>query len=163
MTMFDYTVLTILIVSVILGLMRGFAREVLSLAGWLVAFYVAKTYTQQLLPMMPADMPTESLRVLATFLVLFFATLLITTLLGIALSAIFKTIGLGWVNRLLGVVFGVIRGIVVVGIVVFLAGLTDIPKDVRWRNAMLSAPTEAFVVSMLPYLPSNIAQYVNYD
>ncbi len=163
MTSFDYAVLTIVGLSVILSVMRGLLREVLAILGWVAAFYVAKTYTHQLLPMMPADIPTEPLRILAAFLVLFLATLLVASLLAIALSAIFKKIGLGWLNRLLGAAFGVVRGLLIVCILVFLAGLTNIPKDTRWRNAMFSAPLEALVASILPWVPVSIAQHVKYD
>jgi len=163
MTIFDYAVLTIIGLSIIFSVMRGMVREVLAILGWVAAFYVGRTYTGQLLPMMPADIPSESLRVLAAFLVLFLATLLLTSLLAIAISAIFKKIGLGWLNRLLGAVFGVFRGLLIVCVVVFLAGLTDLPKDSRWKNAMFSAPIEALVVSMLPWIPENIAKHVKYD
>lgn len=163
MTVFDYAVLTIIGLSVIFSVMRGMVREVLSLLGWFAAFYVGRTYTHQLMPMIPADIPSESLRVLAAFLVLFLATLLLVSLLGIALSAIIKKIGLGWLDRLLGVMFGVIRGMFIVCVVVFLAGLTGAPKDARWRNAMFSAPIEALVISLLPWIPDDIAKHVKYD
>jgi len=163
MTIFDYAVLTIIGLSVIFSVMRGAVREVLAIAGWVAAFYVARTYTSELLPMMPADIPSESLRIVAAFLVLFLATLLLTTLLAIAISAVFKKVGLGWLNRLLGALFGMLRGLLIVCVVVFLAGLTDIPKDARWRNAMFSAPIEALVVNMLPWVPEGIAKHVKYD
>lgn len=163
MTSFDYIVLAIIGLSIILSVMRGFFREALAILGWIAAFVVAKTYVNQILPMMPENIPTESLRILAAFLVLFLATLLVSSLLAIALSAIFKKIGLGWLNRLLGAVFGLARGMLIVCIVVFLAGLTDLPNDARWRNAMFSAPIEALVISLLPWLPISIAKHVKYD
>jgi len=163
MTSFDYIVLSIVGLSVVLSVMRGLVREVLAIMGWLAAFYVARTYASQILPMMPANIPTEPLRVLAAFLVLFLATLLVVSLLAIALTAIFKTIGLGWINRLLGAIFGLARGVLIVCIVVFLAGLTNLPKDTSWRNAMFSAPIEAMVISMLPWIPISMAQHVKYD
>lgn len=163
MTSFDYVVLAIIGLSIILSVMRGFLREVLAILGWVAAFVTAKTYANQILPMMPEDIPTESLRILAAFLVLFFATLLVATLLAIALSSVFKKMGLGWLNRLLGAFFGLARGILIVCIVVFLAGLTELPNDARWRNAMFSAPLEALVISMLPWMPINIAKHVKYD
>jgi membrane protein required for colicin V production len=46
---------------------------------------------------------------------------------------------------------------------VFLAGLTSLPKDARWRNAMFSSPLEALVISVLPWLPRDIAKHVKYD
>jgi len=163
MTIFDYIVLIIIGLSVILSVMRGMIREVLAIVGLVAALYVGVTYTNQLLPMMPIDIPNDALRVLAAFLVLFLATLLLATLLGIALSAIFKKAGLGWLNRFLGALFGVARGLLIVCVIVFLAGLTDIPKDSRWRNAMFSAPIEALVLSLLPWVPESIAKHVKYD
>ncbi|MDP3086661.1 MAG: CvpA family protein [Methylotenera sp.] len=163
MTIFDYIVLIIIGLSVILSVMRGMIREVLAIVGLVAAFYVGVTYTNQLLPMMPIDIPNDALRILAAFLVLFLATLLLATLLGIALSAIFKKAGLGWLNRFLGALFGVARGLLIVCVIVFLAGLTDIPKDSRWRNAMFSAPIEALVLSLLPWVPESIAKHVKYD
>ncbi len=163
MTSFDYVALAIIGLSIILSVMRGFFREALAILGWIAAFVTAKTYASQILPMMPEDIPTESLRILAAFLVLFFATLLVATLLAIALSSVFKKMGLGWLNRLLGAFFGLARGILIVCIVVFLAGLTELPNDARWRNAMFSAPLEALVISMLPWVPISIAKHVKYD
>lgn len=163
MTIFDYIVLIIIGLSVILSVMRGVVREVLAIVGLVAAFYVGVTYTNQLLPMMPVDIPNDALRVLAAFLVLFLATLLLATLLGIALSAIFKKAGLGWLNRFLGALFGVARGLLIVCVIVFLAGLTDIPKDPRWRNAMFSAPIEALVANLLPWVPESIRKQVKYD
>jgi membrane protein required for colicin V production len=163
MTSFDYVALTIIGLSVMLSVMRGFLREVLAILGWIAAFYVAKTYAIQLLPMMPVDIPTEPLRILAAFLVLFLATLLVASLLAIALSTLFKKIGQSWFNRLLGAVFGLARGLLIVCVLVLLAGLTNMPKDARWRNAMFSAPVEALVISMLPWLPISIAKHVKYD
>ncbi|MEK9826324.1 MAG: CvpA family protein, partial [Methylotenera sp.] len=81
MTAFDYTVLAILGLSIIFSVMRGLVKEVLSILAWFVAFYVGRTYTDQMLPLMPTDIPSESLRTLAAFLVLFLATLLLATLL----------------------------------------------------------------------------------
>ena len=163
MTVFDYIVLTVLGLSVILSVMRGLVKEVLSILAWFVAFYVGRTYTDQMLPLIPDDIPSESLRTLAAFLVLFLATLLVATLLAIAISAVFKKIGLGWLNRMLGAMFGAFRGMLIVCILVLLAGMTEIPKDARWKNAMFSAPIEALVVSTLPWLPDGISKYVKYD
>ncbi len=163
MTVFDYTVLIIIGLSVVFSVMRGLVKEVLGILGWVAAFYIGRTYTEQLLPMMPADIPSDSLKVLAAFLVLFLATLLVASLLAIAVSAIFKKIGLGWLNRVLGALFGFLKGILIVCILVFLAGLTELPKDSRWKNAMFSAPIEALVLSMLPWLPQDLAKHVKYD
>lgn len=163
MTVFDYVVLVIMGLSVLLSILRGFVREALALVSWLVAFFVAKLYTLELAPLLPQSIPSQSLRILAAFLILFLATLLICSLLAIALSQVFKRVGLGWMDRGLGALFGLARGIVIVGVLVLLGGLTTLPKDVRWRNAMFSAPLEAMVISLLPWFPTDIAKHVKYD
>lgn len=163
MTTFDYIVLAIVGVSVLMSLLRGFVREFIALISWVVAFFVAREYSLQLLPMLPADIPTDTLKTLAAFLILFLATLLLCTLLGIALSQLIKKIGLGMVDRAIGGVFGFVRGVVVVCILVLLAGFTTIPQDQRWRDAMFSAPLEYIVMAVLPWMPEGIAKHVKYD
>lgn len=163
MTSFDYAVLAIVGLSILLSMMRGFVREILSLASWVAAFFVAKIYTLELAPLLPQAIPSQSLRLLAAFLILFLATLLITSLLAIALSQLFKHLGLSWLDRFLGAFFGVARGLVIVCVLVLLAGLTSLPQDVRWRNAMFSAPLEAMVMSVLSWFPRDIAKHVKYD
>jgi membrane protein required for colicin V production len=164
MTSFDYTVLIIIGACIIMSMMRGAMREMLSIVGWLAALYVAKTYSTQLVPLLPQDIPTDSLSLLAAFLILFLGVLLVVSLLSIALSSILKKIGLSWLNRFFGALFGFAKGLLIVFILVFLAGLTNIPKDINWTNAMFSSPLEALVKTALPFImPQKVVQYVKYD
>lgn len=163
MTGFDYAILAIIGVSLLLGIMRGFVKELLSLAGWIVAFVVARTYAIEIIHLLPKDIPTAALKTLAAFLSLFLATLLMFSLFKIVITKIVKKIGLGWLDVMLGGFFGFSRGLIVVSVLVLLAGMTNIPKDPTWKNAMFSAPLEALVRSALPLLPEKISQYVKYD
>jgi len=163
LTSFDYTVLIIIGISIVVSMMRGAVREVLAIVGWIAAIYVARTYASQLVPLLPQDIPTEPLKVLAAFVILMLGVLLVANLLSIALSSIIKKIGLNWLNRFVGVLFGLARGLLIVCVLVFLAGLTSFPKDARWTNAMFSSPLEVLVKSMLPWLPPSVAKHVNFD
>lgn len=163
MTSFDYTVLIIIGISIVVSMMRGAVREVLAIAGWVAALYVAKTYAGQLVPLLPQDIPSEPLKVLAAFIILLLGVLLVCSLLSIALSSLIKKIGLNWLNRFAGALFGLARGLLIVCILVFLAGLTSIPRDARWTNAMFSPPLEVLVKSAFPWLPPNVTKYVKYD
>ena len=135
----------------------------LALAGWLAAIYVAKAYATQLIPLLPADIPTEALKILAAHIIVFFGVLLVASLLTIALSSLIKKIGLNWLNRGIGAVFGFARGLLIVCVLVFLAGLTSLPKDARWTNAMFSSPLEALVKTTLPFVPKVVANHIKYD
>ncbi len=163
MTSFDYVFLAIIGLSVLISIMRGFIREVLSLAGWVIAFVVARTYCLELAQMLPEAIPGEPLRLLAAFLILFLAVLLVTSLLTIALSMLFRQVGLDWLDRMLGALFGLARGGIIAIVLVLIGGLTNLPQDPRWRNAMFSAPLEAVVMSMLMWFPADIAKHVKYD
>ncbi|MFM9836576.1 MAG: CvpA family protein [Methylophilaceae bacterium] len=163
MTSFDYIALLIIGISIVMSMMRGAVREVLAIAGWIAALYVARTYASQLVPLLPPDIPTEPLKVLAAFIILMLGVLLVASLLSIALSSIIKKIGLNWLNRGVGGLFGLARGLLIVCVLVFLAGLTSLPKDDRWTNAMFSAPLEVLVKSMLPWLPQSVTRHVKYD
>lgn len=163
MTGFDYVVLGIVGLSVLLSIMRGFVREILALASWVIAFIVARLYATDLIPLLPEAIPNDALKMLAAFLMVFLTTLLLCSLLAIALSQLFKKAGLGFLDRGLGAVFGALRGVLVVCLLVLLAGFTALPKEPLWRNAMFAAPLEALVVMLLPWMPDDIAKHVKYD
>lgn len=163
MTSFDYAVLLIMGVSVLLSVMRGMVREILALLAWLAAFWVANAYTGQLVPMLPAAIPNESLRYLAAFAILFLATLLVASLMTIALSEVIKTLGLKPADRMLGALFGLARGMLIVLVIVLAAGMTSLPHQPFWRNAMFSAPLEAVAQKALKWLPEDLAKRINYE
>lgn len=163
MTVFDYAVLGIIGVSVLLSLLRGFIREFLGLASWVVAAFAAKVYAVQVALMLPASIPTQSLRMVAGFAIVFLGILLLASLLAIAVSELFKQVGLGWLDRGLGAFFGLARGLLIVGVLVLLGGMTSMPQDARWRNAMFSAPMEAMVVAVKPWLPPEMTKHIKFD
>jgi len=163
MTTFDYAVFIIIGISIVVSMMRGAVRELLAIIGWIVAIYVAKTYATQLVPLLPAAIPTESLKILAAHIIVFFGVLLVASLLIIALSSLIKKIGLNWLNRGVGAVLGFARGLLIVCVLVFLAGLTSLPKEASWTNAMFSSPLEALIKSMLSFVPQVVAKHVRYE
>lgn len=146
-----------------LSLLRGFVREFVGLASWVVAAFAAKIYAVQVALMLPASIPNQGLRMVAGFAIVFLGILLLASLLAIAISELFKQAGLGWVDRGLGAMFGLARGLLIVGVLVLLGGMTSLPQDPRWRNAMFSAPMEAMVVAVKPWLPQDMTKHIKYD
>lgn len=162
MTLFDYAVLLIVGISVLLSLIRGLVREMLALLAWLVAFAVASLFAAQAAPLIGGLIPSAQLRMLAAFLALFLVTLIAMSLLAIVLSKLVSAAGLGLLDRGLGVVFGLARGLVIVMVAVLAAGLTPAPRQPEWRNAAFSAPLEAAAVSIKPWLPEELSQRIKY-
>ncbi len=162
MTWFDYAVIAIVGISVLLSIVHGFVREILSLASWVVAFLAAQIYATDVAPLLPAAIANPSMRLLVGFLSVFLAVLIAMTLLAMALSRLIKTVGLGFADRALGGIFGLVRGLTIVVIAVLLAGMTSLPRQSEWRHAMLSAPLVTLADLIKVWLPNDLAKHINY-
>ena len=163
MTAFDYAVLLIVGASILLSVMRGLVREVLALLAWVAAFWLATAYTVDIARLLPAAVPTQSVRLLAAFVILFLGALLLMSLVSMSIAELVKNLGLGVMDKTLGGVFGLLRGLLVVMILVLLAGLTALPRQGFWRSAMFSAPLEALALSVKPWLPDEFAKRISYE
>ena len=163
MTLFDYAVLTVISVSVFLSVMRGFVREVMALAGWIGAFLAAVMLTGTVSDWIAPSIADERLRALTAFAGVFFATLLAAGMLALAFSRLVKKAGLGLEDRVLGGVFGLARGLLIVVLLVLVAGVTKLPKQPAWNNALLSPPLEALAGEIRPWLPRGLSRYISYD
>ena len=163
MTLFDYAVLLIIGLSILLSVMRGFMREVLALLAWVLAFWLAALYAGELAPLLPKGIPTQQLRMLAAYALVFFLVFVVMSLLSITVGQVLKVLGIGPLDRLLGAVFGFARGMVIVLALVVAAGLTSLPKEAFWRNATFSAPLEAVVSAIKPWLPEALSKELKYE
>jgi len=162
-TIFDYLVLLILACSVIIGTLRGLVREVLSLAGWIVALVVANMYGEALSTMLPDVVPGELTRLIVAFVALFIGTRLLMALVAKTLSELVKATGLTMLDRTLGSIFGVARGVLLVVAVALLCGTTSIPQQPFWKEARFSPWVEQGAQAVLPYLPEKLAEHVNFS
>ena len=163
MTLFDHTVLTVTGFSVLLGLLRGFTREVIALASWALAFLAASIYGSDAAALLARQIPDDSWRVLAAVAAVFFVVLIVMSLIALMMSKLIKSAGLGFEDRLLGGLFGLARGLLVVLVFVLLSGLTALPRQTVWKDAMLAAPLEKLAVMVKQWLPQDWAKYISYE
>jgi membrane protein required for colicin V production len=161
-TIFDYLVLFVLLSSVVISTMRGLVKEILSLLGWVVAFVVANAYGAALAPMLPSMIPGEAVRLMVAFVALFIGVRILMGLLTLAVDAAVKASGLSLADRGLGGLFGLARGIVIVLFAVILCGMTSIPQQAFWKNALLSPMAESGARTVKPFLPAAFAQHVQF-
>jgi len=162
MTLIDYVVLAIVGFSVLLSVLRGLVRELLSLAGWVIAFVVARLFGGDLAALMPEEIPGEELRWLAGFVTLFLAVLLTMSLVAVAVSQLVKSAGLSVEDRVLGALFGLARGMAVVIVLALVAGTTALPKQPVWREAALCPLLEFVALGVKGWLPPALAQHIKY-
>ncbi|MHB8667378.1 MAG: CvpA family protein [Burkholderiales bacterium] len=161
MTWFDYLVIAILAVSVLLAVYRGAVREITALAGWVAALILSGMFAQQLAQWLPASL-SHMLRAVIAYLVIFLVVLLLSGLIGLVLAKVFRAAGLGFTDRAIGAMFGLVRGAVIVFVLVMFAGMTGLPKEPFWREAALSGPVETAVLAVKPALPKDLAQRIRY-
>ncbi|SEO74001.1 CvpA family protein [Nitrosovibrio sp. Nv6] len=162
LTIFDYSVLAILVLSILLSVVRGVVREILSLAGWVVAFMVANSFAAGFAPLLPSSVAGESLRLLLAFSALFLSSLLAMGLITMLMSALVKTVGLGFTDRFIGSLFGFARGLLVVLLMVLAAGFTALPQEPFWKKAVLSKPLETAAMMVIPWLPQDLSSRISY-
>jgi len=161
-TIFDYVVLFVLITSVVISTLRGLVKEILSLLGWIVAFVVANAYSAALAPLLPEVIPGDTARLIVAFIALFLGVRILMGLLSMAIGALVEATGLGLADRGLGGLFGLARGIVIVLAGVILCGMTEIPQQPLWQQALLSPIAETGARTVKPFLPPAMAEHVNF-
>jgi membrane protein required for colicin V production len=132
----DWALIAIVLVSALVGVMRGFVRECVSLAVWFVAIVVSMSFSDRASVMLTEYIGTGSLRYVVAFAALFIVTMIAGNLFGYVLGAMVKGIGLSGPDRLLGVCFGVGRGLLIVMvIVIFLPRLIPVDSDLWWKQS----------------------------
>jgi len=160
MTIFDYSVLFILIVSVIISTMRGIVKEILSLAAWIFAFIIANAYAAKIAPYFPLN--EQSYRLIVAYISLFIGVHLLMWLISKLIEGLLEASGLKLVDRGLGSLFGVARGCVIIMALMLVCGMTRLPQQPFWRQALLRPVIESAAMTIKPYLPGAFARYVRF-
>ncbi|RJG07983.1 CvpA family protein [Noviherbaspirillum cavernae] len=162
MTIFDYLVLFVLICSIVISTLRGLVKEILSLLSWVVSFVVANAYSESLAKLLPDMIPGGTTRLIVAFIALFIGVRLLMALLMMAVDALVKAGGLTVADRGLGGLFGLARGMVIVLAMVLICGMTAIPQQSFWKDALLSPLAETAALTAKPFLPGDFARHVRF-
>jgi membrane protein required for colicin V production len=162
MTWVDYTVITVLVVSVAWGAWRGLVHEVFSLAGWIMAFLVGNLFAAPLAELLPAAMRPE-LRVVVAFVLLFVGTLVIAALMAALITRFVTVSVLHSLNRWLGALFGLLRGLLIVIVLAMVAGMTSLPRREPWTHSATGYSLAQTVIQLRPWLPPAFAQRLKYN
>jgi membrane protein required for colicin V production len=163
MTWVEYAVAGVLAISIAWGVWRGFMREIISLAGWVLAFLAANAAAGPLGEALPTSISSPEVRVLIAYLVVFVFTLSIATLVGMLLARLLKAAGLGGLDRTLGGLFGVARGLVFLVAFTILAGLSSLPRQALWKESVVAGMLTRTVLQLKPWLPPRLADRLRYD
>jgi membrane protein required for colicin V production len=141
MNVADIVILAVLLVSVLIGLVRGLVGEVLSLARWIAAFWIAAVFGAQAGELYGAWLNEPAERVVAGSITCFLGVLIVGGLIAWAVRRLVKYSGLGLGDSFLGMAFGLARGLLLVTFVVLMLGFTPVPREAAWyrRSTLLPA------------------------
>ncbi len=158
----DYAILGILLISSFISLVRGFVKEALSLAGWILAFWISLSFAVPLSKLLAASMEDPTLRLILAFGALFILTLIVSAVINFFASRLVQRTGLTGTDRFLGVIFGFLRGALLVSVLVLLAGLTTLPKEPWWDDSFLLFRFQAIAMWIRELLPADVAASFNF-
>ena len=160
LTAVDWVLLAVLGLSMLLGLWRGLVQEVLSLAGWVAAFFVAQIYAPQAAAWLPMEGSSQMLRYAAGFVAVFIAVLIATVLVSFVIKKLVSAVGLGPLDRLLGSLFGLLRGLVILLAVTVVVGMTPMRESEAWQHAQGAQWLQQFLHVLKPVLPADFGKYL---
>jgi membrane protein required for colicin V production len=158
----DLLILGIISLSAVISLIRGFVREAFSLAVWVLAFWVSWSFFRDLEVPLRAWIGSPTVRLGIAFAALMIVTLVIGGLVNYLIIQLVERTGMSGTDRLIGMVFGAARGVLLVAALVLLAGLTTLPEEAWWVHSTLVGYFEELAFWLRDLLPPEIADRFRY-
>jgi membrane protein required for colicin V production len=163
MTVLDWSVIGVVVASMLIAFARGITRELIALLAWVVGFFAAVAFSPLVGAMLPEFGGHPVVRYLIAFVAILLVALLLGALIAWPLRSVIRRAGLGFVDRFLGAVFGIARGVVLVLVFVLFAGLTTLPRLNWWQNSALAPMLVVGAMALAPWLPSEWARRLDYS
>lgn len=158
----DYAILGIVALSAVIGLFRGFTREAIGLATWVLAFMVAYKLAEPISGLLAELISARSVRLAVAFGGLFIIVLIIGAIANYSVSKLVTQTGFAGTDRALGSVFGVLRGVAVLVLLVLLAGITAVPRDQWWQDSIFIPHLEEGAIWARNWLPEDLAEEIDF-
>ncbi|GIX33213.1 MAG: hypothetical protein KatS3mg125_1169 [Lysobacterales bacterium] len=155
MNLADWLILAVLVVSMLIGFVRGFIAEAVALLSWVAAVVGALHLGPWVADAFAAEIALPSARLILGYALVFFALLIAGTLAGWLLRHLAHSSGLSGTDRLLGLLFGLARGVAIAALAVFLAAFTPLARDPWWQQSRLIPPLERIARWMAGFLPAS--------
>ncbi len=152
----DFIIIGIVALSVIISLLRGFIREALSLATWIIAAYLAYTLSSSTGLLLSDYISSAATRSGVAFVGIFLAIIIVGAIVNFFIGRLISVSGLGLVDRLLGVVFGVLRGVLMIALVILMFQASSLTERQWWRHSQLIPVIEPISHQMQELFPKDV-------
>ena len=152
--------LAVLLVSVLVGAWRGVVCEVLSVLSWVAAFVLAQWFAAEVGARLPMESASETARYVAGFAMVFIVTLVVCTLLITLLKKLVSAVGLRPIDRALGAVFGLARGVLLLLLVVLAVSRSPLQRHAAWQASVSIKVLGSVAKIVTPMLPAEVTRYL---
>lgn len=156
----DWALLAVLLASVLVGLVRGLAFEVMSLLGWVAAYIAAQTASPMLAPHLPVGAPGSALNQGAAFAITFLSALIVWMLMARLIRLLIHATPLTLIDRTLGGVFGLVRALVLLLAVATVVSFTPAVRAAPWQASHGAALLGVLLSGIKPALPPAVARHL---
>lgn len=156
----DLAMLGMMLVSLLVGLWRGFVFEVLALAGWVVGFFVAQWYAAGLAPLLPVGEPGSPLRLGVAFALVFLGAAIAWGLMAKVVRMLVRATPLSVPDRLLGAGFGILRGGVLILVLATIVSYTPAAQSTQWKESNCALWSGEALRALRPVLPAEIVNWL---
>ncbi|GLQ30930.1 CvpA family protein [Litoribrevibacter albus] len=137
MNWLDIVIISVIVVSALISLKRGFVKELLSLITWVAAILIARIYAYDFSHYLSDFANNGKSALVLAFFVLFIGTLVVGSLINFIVSQFVHAVGLSMMDRFLGMAFGVIRGALIVVVGIGLMSLTAFTDGPAWQSSVI--------------------------
>ena len=156
----DGLLLFVLLLSAVVGMWRGLVYEVLSLMVWVAAFLLAQAYAGDVARLLPLDGLSAALRIAVAFVLVFVASAFAGGFVAWLVKKMVAAVGLRPIDRVLGGVFGLLRGAVVLLAVAVAVGMTPLQSQQAWQTSAVAQVLGDSLQALRPLLPEPVARYL---
>lgn len=156
----DWSLLTVLLLSALLGLWRGLVYEVISVAGWVAAFVLAQAYAAEAAAWLPLENFAAPLQLAVGFAVVFMAAAFAGGLVAWVVKKLVDSVGLRPVDRVLGGGFGLARGAVMLLGLAVVVSMTPLQQAADWQASRGAGVLSGTLHEVKPLLPDAVARYL---
>lgn len=159
----DWLIIIVIVLSMLVGLFRGLVHEVLSLLAWVLAGYISFILTSKSLTLLPGSVHQPQVRYAICFTIIFIISIIILSLVRYMICKLFNKLPLRTVDRLLGLAFGLLRGVLILSIIFFMLSLVPLATEQAWyKESQLRPAFSGIVVWLKDVLPDEYQQHLQH-
>jgi membrane protein required for colicin V production len=156
----DWILSTILAASMLLGVWRGLVYEVLSVIGWIAAFVLAQWFAPTVAAQLPMESSGDTLRYAAAFVLVFVASVFAAGLISALMKKVISAVGLRPVDRMLGAIFGLFRGVILLLAVSVVVHMTALQESEWWLESKGAPMLITLLKGLRPMLPEKFGAFL---